>query len=131
WDAVVVALDHDWRGRPISGVAGDNAAAVRARLTSEQSAQDKAARLNVEGVAALNHNQLDKALGFFQQAYKLDPYSSFSLNNMGYLEEAFHDPETANEFYSRARGAGDAGASVSMASHPEMVGQAVGAVPQI
>jgi len=129
-DPVVVALDQHWRGKPISEVAGDNAAAVRARLTAEQSAQDKAARLNVEGVAALNHNQQDKALGFFQQAYKLDPYSAFSLNNMGYLEEAFHDPETANEFYTRARAAGDAGAPVSMASHHEMVGQAVGSVAE-
>ena len=129
-DAVVVALDEHWRGKPISEVAAGNAASVRTRLTSEQSAQDKAARLNVEGVAALNHNQQEKALGFFQQAYKLDPYSAFSLNNMGYLEEAFHDPETANEFYTRARGAGDSGAPVSMASHHEMVGQAVGAVAE-
>src|SRR5215475_12623470 len=112
-DAVVVALDEHWRGKPISEVAAGNAASVRARLTSEQNAQDKAARLNVQGVAALNHNQQDKALEFFQQAYKLDPYSAFSLNNMGYLEEAFHDPETANEFYTRARAAGDAGAPVS------------------
>lgn len=129
-DPVVVALDQHWRGKPISEVASGNAASVRARLTSEQSAQDKAARLNVEGVSALNHNQEEKALGFFQQAYKLDPYSAFSLNNMGYLEEAFHDPETANEFYMRARQAGDAGAPVSMASHHEMVGQAVGNVAE-
>lgn len=129
-DPVVVAIDQHWRGKPISEVAAGNAASVRTRLTAEQSAADKAARLNVEGVAALNHNQQDKALDFFKQAYKVDPNSAFSLNNMGYLEEVFHDPETANEFYTRAREAGDSGAPVRMASHHEMVGQAVGAVAE-
>jgi Flp pilus assembly protein TadD len=127
-EPVVVALDPHWRGKPISEIAAGNAAAVRTRLTSELSAQDHAARLNVEGVAALNHNQQDKALGYFEQAYKLDPYNAFSLNNMGYLSEARKDQETANEFYNLARHATDAGTPVSMASHHEMVGEAVGSV---
>jgi tetratricopeptide (TPR) repeat protein len=127
-DPVVVAIDPHWRGKAISEIAANNATAVRTRLTSEQSAQDKAARLNAEGVSALNHNQQEKGLGYFEQAYKLDPYSAFSLNNMGYLAEARKDQETANEFYSRARSGNDAGAPVSMASHHEMVGSAVGSV---
>jgi Flp pilus assembly protein TadD len=127
-EPVVVALDPHWRGKPISEIAAGNAAAVRTRLTAELSAQDKAARLNAEGVAAINHNQQEKALGYFEQAYKLDPYNAFSLNNMGYLAEARKDQETANEFYSLARRAPDAGAPVSIASHHEMVGEAVGSV---
>src|SRR5262249_42157565 len=53
-DPVVVAIDPHWGGKPISEIAANNAAAVRTRLASELSAQDKAARLNAEGVAALN-----------------------------------------------------------------------------
>src|ERR1043165_9940880 len=81
-EPVVVALDRRWRGKAISDVAFNNEQAVRARLASEQSAQDRAARLHVQGVAALNHNEPDKALSYFRQAYKLDPQSAFSLNNM-------------------------------------------------
>jgi Flp pilus assembly protein TadD len=127
-EPVVVALDPHWRGRPISEIAAANAGLIRTRLASEQSAQERAARLNVEGVAAINHNQQEKALDYFAEAYKLDPYNAFSLNNMGYLSEARKDPETANEFYGLARRAADAGVPVSMASHHEMVGQAVGSV---
>ncbi len=52
-EPIVVALDPHWRGRPISDVAFNNMQAVRTRLASEQSAQDHAARLNVQGVSAL------------------------------------------------------------------------------
>jgi len=127
-EPVVVAIDPHWQGKPISEIAANNAAAVRTRLAAELSAQDRAARLNAEGVAAINHNQQDKALDYFQQAYKIDPYSAFSLNNMGYLAEARKDQETANEFYNLARRANDSGAPVKLASHNEMVGAAVGSV---
>jgi Flp pilus assembly protein TadD len=127
-EPIVVAIDPHWRGRPISDVAFRNEQAVRARLASEQSAQDHAARLNVEGVAAINHNQPGKALDFFRQAYQLDPQSAFSLNNMGYVAEAQGDQETANEFYGLARRGQDAGIPVKSASHHEMVGVAVGSV---
>src|SRR5947207_3023633 len=127
-EPVVVALDPHWRGKPISEIATNNAALVRARLSAELTPQEHAARLSAEGVAALNHNQPDKALDYFAQAYKLDPYSAFSLNNMGYLAEARKDQETANEFYNAARHANDSGAPVSMASHHEMVGESVSSV---
>ncbi len=127
-EPIVVALDPHWRGKAISDVAFSNEQAVRARLASEQSAQDHAARLNVEGVSALNHNQPDKALTYFEQAYKLDPRNSFSLNNMGYLSEARGDQETANEFYDLAQRGEQAGLPVIAASHHEMVGEAVGRV---
>jgi|SRR5579864_2431271 len=124
-EPVVVALDPHWRGKPISDIAFNNEEAARRRLQSEQSNQDRAARLNVEGVAALNHNEDEKAYNYFRQAYKLDPQNAFSLNNMGYLSEAFGDQETADEYYSAARRGDQAGTPVSTASHHEMVGEAV------
>lgn len=127
-EPIVVALDPHWRGKPISEVAFNNEQAVRARLSSETSSQDRAARLNVQGVSALNHNQPDKALKDFQQAFKLDPQNAFSLNNMGYVSEAYGDEETANDFYSAAGRSYQAGAPVSLASHNAMVGEAVGQV---
>jgi len=101
---------------------------VRQRLESQQSNQDQAARLNVQGVSALNHNEPDKALGYFEQAYKLDPQSAFSLNNMGYLSEVRGDQETAEEFYNLAQRGFQAGTPVSTASHHEMVGEPVAEV---
>jgi Flp pilus assembly protein TadD len=127
-EPIVVSLDPKWRGKAISDVAFKNEQAVRARLESQQSNQDRAARLHVEGVSALNHNQDEKAYQDFREAYRLDPNSAFSLNNMGFVSEAFGDKETANEFYSSAQRAEGAGAPVSVASHHEMVGVAVGQV---
>lgn len=127
-EPVVVAIDPRWRGKPISDIAFHNAQAVRDRLALEKTNQDRAARLNVKGVSALNHNAADKALNYFEQAYKLDPRNAFSLNNMGYLSEARGDQETADEFYSLARHGEQAQTPVSLASHHEMVGEAVGTV---
>jgi len=124
-EPIVVSLDPHWRGKPISDIAFSNEQAVRARLSSELTAQDHAARLNLQGVSAINHNQPDKAINYFQQAYKLDPRNAFSLNNMGYVSEAFNDEETANEFYGLAKTGEQAGAPVSTASHNEKVGAAI------
>ena len=127
-ESVVVSIDPHWRGRPISDIAFRNEQSVRDRLASQQSNQDLAARLNVQGVSALNHNQSAKALGYFEQAYKLYPQSAFSLNNMGYLSEVRGDQETAEDFYSLAQRGEQAGTPVSVASHHEMVGEAVAEV---
>ncbi|HZP17839.1 MAG TPA: tetratricopeptide repeat protein [Terriglobales bacterium] len=127
-DPVVVAIDSRWRGRPISDIAFKNEQSVRARLASEQSNRERAARLNLQGVSALNHNEPEKAVNYFEQAYKLDPGNAFSMNNMGYVAEARGDEETANEFYTLARRGDQAGTPVSVASHHEMVGEAVAEV---
>jgi Flp pilus assembly protein TadD len=127
-EPVVVSLEPHWRGKAISDVAFRNEQAVRERLTSERTTQDQAARLAVEGVSALNHNDPDKAYTYFRQAYKLDPASAFTRNNMGYVADAFGDKETANVFYGSAQHGDDSGAPVSLASHHEMVGEAVGQV---
>jgi Flp pilus assembly protein TadD len=127
-EPIVVSFDPKSRGKAISDVAFKNEEAVRARLESQQSSQDKAARLNVQGVSAINHNQDQKAYQDFREAYKLDPQSAFSLNNMGFVSEAMGDEETANEFYSSAQQGDEASAPVSIASHHEMVGEPVGRV---
>ena len=121
-------MDQHWRGKAISDVAFRNEQAIRERLASERSQQEKAARLNLEGVSALNHNEPQKATDFFRQAYQLDPYNAFSLNNMGYLAETQGDEETAADFYDRARRGDQAGTAVSVASRHEMVGEAAGVV---
>lgn len=127
-EPVVVALDTHWRGKPISDIAFNNEQAVRRRLASEQSNEDRSARLSAEGVAALNHNEPDKALDYFRQAYKFDPHSAFALNNMGYVSEVFGDPETADEFYDAAARGDGSGTPVKSASRHEMVGEAAGQV---
>jgi Flp pilus assembly protein TadD len=127
-EPIVVAVDPRWRGKSISDVALRNSEAVRQRLQAETSQQEKAARLNLEGVSALNHNQPDQAEQYFRQAYQLDPQNAFSLNNMGFLSEWLGDQETAADFYTRARQGDQAGTAVSAASRHEMVGEAVGRV---
>lgn len=127
-EPIVVAIDSHWRGKPISDIAFRNEQAVRQRLNSERTAQERADRLSVEGVSALNHNQPNKASQYFQQAYKLDPQNAFTLNNMGYVSEMQGDEETAADYYDRARRADQSGTPVSIASRNEMVGEAVAQV---
>jgi Flp pilus assembly protein TadD len=127
-EPIVVSVDPHLRGRSISDVAFKNELAVRQRLASENSEREQAARLQVQGVSALNHNDPDKAYRDFREAYKLDPQSAFSLNNMGFIADALGDKETANEFYNSAQSGYEAGTPVKIASHHEMVGEAVGQV---
>jgi Flp pilus assembly protein TadD len=127
-EPIVVAVDPRWRGKPIGDIAFRNEEAVRQRLHSEGNQQAKAARLNLEGVSALNHNQQDKAEQYFREAYQLDPQNAFSLNNMGFVSEILGDQETAADFYQRARRGEQAGTPVSAASRHAMVGEAVGQV---
>lgn len=124
-ESVVVARDFRWRGRPISDIAFRNEEAVRKRLATQQSDRERAARLNLQGVSAINHNDAKKAYDYFRQAYQLAPQNAFSLNNMGYVAEAQGDEETASDFYARARHGDQAHVPVSVASHHEMVGASV------
>jgi len=116
------------RGKPISEVAANNAKAVGKRIETEQGIQDKVARLNLQGVSALNRNDAQAARGFFEQAYKLDPRNAFTLNNMGYVAEMDGDHETADQFYASARAARDASARVTLANRHEMQGLPLGQV---
>ena len=92
------------------------------RLETEESVADRVARLNLQGVSALNRNDRPSARKFFEQAYRLDPQNAFALNNMGYLAELDGDQETADDFYTQAKQAGGANQRVSLANRREMQG---------
>jgi Flp pilus assembly protein TadD len=120
---VVVALDAKLRGRPISQVAEDNAIALHRRLTNERTTEARVARLNVQGVTALNHNDPAEARNYFSQAYLLDPTNAFAINNKGYMAEMDGDEETANDYYAASAVAPGAGERVTLASHAQLQGK--------
>ncbi len=125
---IIVALDRRWRGKSISDVASGNAKAVRHRLETEESAEDKVARLNLQGVSALNHNDPKSARQYFREAYKLDPKNAFTLNNMGYIAELEGDQETAQDFYEQARVASGATRRATLTTRHEMQGLPLGQI---
>ena len=127
-EKVLVAPNPKWRGKPISEIAAQNARAVNKTISQGEDLNAQVARLNVRGVAALNHNDPKAAKEFFQQAYKLDPTNAFSLNNMGYVAELEGDREGAATYYEDARKAADANAKVTYASRREAEGQRIGEV---
>jgi Flp pilus assembly protein TadD len=126
--SVVVALDPRVRGKAISTVAGNNAIALQTRMNAERSVDARVARLNAQGVTALNHNDSGKARDYFSQAYDLDSKNAFALNNMGYVAEMDGDQETANDFYAAAALAPESGARVSLASRQDAEGLRLGDV---
>ena len=127
-DQVLVAPNPKWRGKDISSVASDNARLVSEVIAKGEDLNARVARLNLRGVAALNHNDPQGARQFFEQAYKLDPTNAFSLNNMGYVSEMEGDRETAETYYADARAAADASQSVTYATRREAEGRRVGDV---
>ena len=127
-EPVVIALNKDWRGRPISEVAQQNADNARKELARSSNVEDRVARLNLRGVSAMNRNDRKAARDYFEQAYKLDPKNSFTINNMGYLAELEGDKETASSYYEQAQSARRAGARVAISTRPEVEGRAVGQV---
>ncbi len=129
-DKVVVALNKDWRGRPISEVAARNADKIRREMEKSEDVDARVARLNLRGVSAMNRNERKAAREDFQQAYKLDPSNSFTINNMGYLAELEGDRETAQMYYEEAKKARHASLKVAMATRPEVEGRPVGEVAE-
>jgi Flp pilus assembly protein TadD len=127
-EPVVVTVATAWRGKPVSEVAGDNARRLEARMQQLNSSQVRAALSNARGVNALNRNDWNTARKEFLEAYSLDPYSAFSLNNAGYVAERDGDIETAQLFYQKARYAADAGAKVGLATTMAAQGNALGVV---
>lgn len=127
-EPVVVTLNKDWRGKPIHEIAARNAEKARKELDKSEDSGAKVARLNLRGVSAMNRNERKAARTYFQQAYKLDPSNSFTINNMGYLAELEGDKETAEYYYSRAHNAEHANAKVAVATRPEVEGHPVGQV---
>ncbi len=130
-EPVVVTLHKSWRGKPIRDIAEDNSKAVQKVLDRGESPEQRIARLNLRGVSAINRNQRSTARQYFEQAYKIDPNNSFTLNNMGYLAEMDGDRETAQYFYAKAREAGASDAKVALATRRDMEGQRMGAVAAV
>ena len=127
-DPIVVTLNPGWRGKSVSDAARQGAQNLRSRLSHIDLSQARAAMLELRGVSELNQNDWDAAKRDFLEAYKLDPYSAFTLNNLGYVAEKDGDLETAQFFYARARRASDAGTRVGLASQTWAQGQPLGTV---
>jgi Flp pilus assembly protein TadD len=125
-EPVIVAVNRDWRGKAISEVAGNNAQKLQKELQKTQTLAARVARLNLEGVSAMNRNDHRAARNYFEQAYQLDPNDAFTLTNMGYLAEMDGDRETADFYYDRAREAKRNRAQVTVATRREAEGRRVG-----
>jgi Flp pilus assembly protein TadD len=122
-EAVVVTVHSSWRGKPIREIARRNADNVRDLLSRPDNVEDRVARLNLQGVSAINRNDRRSARTFFQQAYELMKDDAFTLNNMGYLAEMDGDRETADYFYGKAQEAERAGDKVGMATRKDAEGK--------
>jgi Flp pilus assembly protein TadD len=129
-EPVVVTINRDWRGKPISQVAAENAGKVRKLMVKEQTTAGKVARLNLEGVSAMNRNDRLAARKYFDEAFKLDPTDAFTLNNMGFLAEMDGDRETADFYYEKAAEAKRHKETVTVATRPEAEGKNVESVAQ-
>ena len=132
-EPIVVTIKKEWRGKPISEVASDNAEKVRRLMKRERSGDrsTQVARLNLRGVSALNRNDKRTARQYFEQAYKLDPRDAFTLNNMGYVAEMDGDRETAQFFYDKAQVARQSDSRVTVATRREVEGYAVADVADV
>ena len=115
-EPVIVTLSGTWRGKPVSEMAADSAKKIRDRMQSQENVQARIARLNLQGVSAINSNNWQDARQYFHQAYNLDPTNAFSLNNLGYLAEMDGDPETAQFYYEKARAGERANVRVGFAT---------------
>lgn len=127
---VVVTLNSRWRNKPVSDMAADSAKKVLERLRRHDDAQTRSAVLNLRGVAAINRNDWSSASEDFRQAYTLNPYSAFSLNNAGFLAEIQGDPETAQTFYEKAQTADGSAQRVGVATDRFAEGKRLSSVAQ-
>ena len=115
-EPVIVTLSGTWRGKPVSEMAADSAKKIRDRMQSQENVEARVARLNLQGVSAINRNNWQDARQYFHQASALDPTNAFSLNNLGYLAEMDGDQETAQFYYQKARGGERANVRVGFAT---------------
>jgi Flp pilus assembly protein TadD len=115
-EPVVVTLNEEWRGRPVSKMAAESARRLRRQLQNMNPAEARAVVFTMRGVSAANQNDWATARENFLKAYSLNPRSAFSLNNRGYVAERDGDLETAQFFYEKARRAEDSGARVGLAT---------------
>jgi Flp pilus assembly protein TadD len=129
---VIVSPNKDWRGKPISEVAEQNAKKVRELVKKSQDDQRfRVAMLNLRGVSAINRNEADEATKDFQEANKLAPNDAFTLNNMGYLAELQGDRETAQFYYDKAQQARRADDRVEVATRKDAEGRKLASVADV
>jgi Flp pilus assembly protein TadD len=119
-----------WRGKPISEVAARSASAVREALEKGEDTEAKVSRLNLQGVSALNHANASDAQKHFMDAYRLDPSNSFTLNNIGYIDELNGDRESAQMYYDAARTAEQANERVTYSTRSDAEGRRIGSLAQ-
>jgi Flp pilus assembly protein TadD len=115
-EPAVVTLTGAWRGRPVSQLSAANQQRLQQKMQDLTSDRARSALLASRGVAAINRNDWATARKDFVEAYRLDPYSAFSLNNAGYVAEHDGDVETAQFFYGKAQQADDAHSPVGSAT---------------
>jgi Flp pilus assembly protein TadD len=127
-EAAVITLKKTARGEAVSRMAAQSAQNLRRRMRNTDMTQIRAIMLEMRGVFEVNENNLAAAKQDFLDAYRLDPSSAFTLNNLGYVAEIDGDLETAQFFYARARQAGDADTRVGLASQSFAQGQRLGMV---
>jgi Flp pilus assembly protein TadD len=127
-EPIIVTVNKDWRGKPISEVAAENARNLRKDMRKEQTLAARVARLNLQGVSAINRNDRREAKILFKQAYELDPHDAFTLNNMGYMADLDGDKETADFYYEKAAEAKQKSARVDVATRRDMEGKKVSQV---
>jgi Flp pilus assembly protein TadD len=117
-----------WRGKPVSEVAARSASAVREALEKGEDTEARVARLNLQGVSALNHADASDAQKHFSDAYRLDPTNSFTLNNIGYIDELNGDRESAEMYYDAARTAQQANERVTYSTRSDAEGRKIGSL---
>ena len=64
-EPVIVAMNKSWRGKSIASVAAENAKKVESALDRERDVEAKVARLNLQGVSAINRNERAPGAGVF------------------------------------------------------------------
>ncbi len=125
---VILTATGNFEGKPVSEVAAQSARRLQVRLSQMTPSEVRAKALTLQGVSAVNQNNWEAAKKDFLEAYALDPESGFALNNRGYVAEREGDLETAQYFYGKAQGAGDANAVVGLATNHAAEGKQVSSV---
>ena len=129
-ERIIVAVNKSWRGRRINDVARSNVSALRKLMEKEDSPEMKVARLNLQGVSAMNRNDHVTARQDFERAYKIDPNDAFTLNNMGFLAEMDGDRETADFYYGKAQDANKNKAIAAVATRKDVEGKPIRTVAE-
>ena len=127
-EPVIVTMKKEFRGKPVSKVAERSGNELRKRMRNMDVNEARARMLELRGVYEVNVNDWEDAKKDFLEAYKLNPSSAFTLNNLGYVSERDGDLETAQFFYARARTAQDARDRVGLATQSIADGSRLDAV---